>query len=275
MGFLFIAAEIEKLVAQPHQRFPLFLEQRLDLRHILRDIAAKDVAASHGGKPRQKVVCGQGDVGGLVDQQMDRHRQPALVFPVCYKVQGLDELSVNHAYKVIEGFIAVGNTAEQGHLFLAHFLQMEIVGIGQPCNLRQVEGRQPNAHTNQDTLECFARPHLKDMVLLHGDALRVPHFKPCEQDVQRRLVFLIFLPHLGSSQHFHHHSEVLFFRRRFVHEVQNQCLQKRGFGFLPERIGALCSGRGGGLDESFDQAQHVLIVPHIGQGVVAEGGVGV
>ena len=60
-----------------------------------------------------------------------------------------------------------------------------------------------------------------------------------------------------------------------MHEVQNQRLQKRGFGFLPERIGALCSGRGGGLDEGFDQAQHVLIVPHIGQGVVAEGSVGV
>ena len=57
---------------------------------------------------------------------------------------------VNHAYKVIEGFIAVGNAAEQGHLFLAHFLQMEIIGVGQPCDLRQVEGGQPDADANQN-----------------------------------------------------------------------------------------------------------------------------
>ena len=118
------------------------------MRHILRDVAAKDVAASHGGKPGQKVVGRQGDIGGLVDEQMNRHRQPALVFPVGYEVEGLDELPVNHAYQIVEGFIAVGNTAEQGYLFLAHFLQMEVVGIGQSCDLRQVKGRQPHADTN-------------------------------------------------------------------------------------------------------------------------------
>ena len=99
-------------------------------------------------KKLKKVVGGQGNVGGLVDQQMDRHRQPALVFQVCHKVQGLDELPVNHAYQIVEGFIRIGNAAEQGYLFLAHFLQMEIVGIGQPCDLRQVESGQPDANTN-------------------------------------------------------------------------------------------------------------------------------
>ena len=81
---------------------------------------------------------------------MDRHRQPALVFPVGYKVQGLDQLPVNHAYQIVEGFIAVGNAAEQGYLFLAHFLQMEIVGIGQPCNLREVKSGEAHADANQN-----------------------------------------------------------------------------------------------------------------------------
>ena len=155
---------------------------------------------------------------------MDRHRQPALVFPVRHKVQGLDQLPVNHPHKVIEGFIAVWNAAEQGHLFLAHFFQMEIVGIGQPCDLRQVESGQPHPYADQDALECFSSPHLKDMVLLHGDALRVPHFQTGKQDIQRGFVFLIFFPHFRCGQHLHHHGEVLFFRRRFMHEVQDEGL---------------------------------------------------
>ena len=72
---------------------------------------------------------------------MNRHRQPALVFPVGYKVEGLDELAVNHPHKVIEGFIAVGNAAEQGHFLFSHFLQMEVVGVGQTGDLRQVKSR--------------------------------------------------------------------------------------------------------------------------------------
>ena len=187
----------------------------------------------------------------------------------------MDELPVNHAHQVVKGLVAVGNAAEQGCLFLAQFLQMEVVGVGQPCNLRQVEGRQPHPYANQDALECFAGPHLEDMVLLDGNALRIPHFKPCEQDVQRGFVLLIFLSDLCGGQHLHHHGKVLFLRRRFVHEIENEGLQKRGFGFLPEGVGALRSGRGGALDEGFDQAQHVLIIPHIGKRVVAEGGVGV
>ena len=96
---------------------------------------------------------------------------------------------------------------------------MQVVGVGEPGNLRQVEGRQPDPHADEDGFQGFARPHLKDLVLLDGDALRIPHFKPCEQDVQGRLVFLIFLPHLGGGQHLHHHRKVLFLLGRFMHEI--------------------------------------------------------
>lgn len=81
---------------------------------------------------------------------MNRHRQPAFVFPVGYEVEGLDELPVDHAHKVIEGFIGIRDAAEQGHLLFTQFLQMEVVGIGEPGDLRQVEGRQPDADTNQN-----------------------------------------------------------------------------------------------------------------------------
>ena len=79
---------------------------------------------------------------------MDRHRQPAFVFAVGYKIECLDELPVNHAHKVVEGFITVRDTAEQGDLLFAHFFQMEVVGIGQSCNLRQIESGKPDADTD-------------------------------------------------------------------------------------------------------------------------------
>ena len=150
VGFLLVAAQVEKLVAQPHQGLPLLLEQRLELGHVLRDVGTKDVPAPHGGEPRQEVVRRQGDVGRFIDEEMHWHRQAALVFPVRHIVQRLDELAVNHAHKVVEALIAVRDAAKQGHLLFTQFLQMEVVGVGEPGNLRQVEGGQPDANTNQN-----------------------------------------------------------------------------------------------------------------------------
>ena len=81
---------------------------------------------------------------------MHRHRQAALVFPVRHIVQCLDELPVDHAHQVVEAPVRVRDAAKQGHLSLAHFLQMEVIGIGEPGDLRQVEGGQPDANTDQN-----------------------------------------------------------------------------------------------------------------------------
>ena len=150
MGFFLVAAQVEKLVAQPHQGLPLLLEQRLELGHVLRDVGTKDVPAPHGGEPGQEVVRRQGDVGRFIDEEMHRHWQASLVFPIRHIVQRLDELAVNHAHKVVETLVTVRDAAEEGHLLFAHFLQMEVVGIGEPGDLRQVEGGQPDANTYQN-----------------------------------------------------------------------------------------------------------------------------
>ena len=143
---------------------------------IRADYIGKDVPTSHGGEPGQEVIGGQGDVRRFVDEQVNRHRQPAFVFPVGYKIQRLDELPVNHADEVVEGLVRIGDTAEQGHLSLSHFLQMEIIGVSKTGDLGQIKSRQYDTHADQNTLEGFASSHLKNTVLLYGDALRVPHF---------------------------------------------------------------------------------------------------
>ena len=100
------------------------------------------------------------------------------------------------------------------------------------------------------------------MVLLHGNALRVPHFKPCEQDIQGGLVFLIFFRTSAADS-------ISITMAKFCSSGGASCLRyrtracKARFRISARRVAALRSGRGGRLDEGFDQAQHVLIVPHI------------
>ena len=108
------------------------------------------------------------------------------------------------------------------------------------------------------------------MVLLDGNAFRVTHLEPLEQNIQRRLEVLVFFPHFGSRQHLHDHGEVLLVLRRFMDEVQDKSLQQSRFGLGPEWVGALGTGRGGALDKGLDQPQHVLVISHIGQRVITE-----
>ena len=50
------------------------------------------------------------------------------------------EYAVNLLYK--------DYTAEQGDLLFAHFFQMEVVGVGQPCDLWQIKSREADADTD-------------------------------------------------------------------------------------------------------------------------------
>ena len=59
-----------------------------------------------------------------------------------------------------------------------------------------------------------------------------------------------------------------------MHEIEHQGLEQRRFRLGPERVAALGSRRGGALDEGFDESKHIFVIPHIGQRVIAEGGVG-
>ena len=96
------------------------------------------------GYPRE--ISGRGVYNDICDQIEDKENGT-------YLVLSKFEDDVTFEYHITiqdEGFIAVGNAAEQGYLFLAHFLQMEIVGIGQPCNLREVKSGEAHADANQN-----------------------------------------------------------------------------------------------------------------------------
>ena len=102
VGFFLGAAEIEELVAQTDQRFPIVLVHGFQLRHVLHDDGAENSAGTHGGQRRQKGVFWQGNIGVLVHQAMHRHRQASFVYAVGLTIQRLDKLRVNHTDQIIE-----------------------------------------------------------------------------------------------------------------------------------------------------------------------------
>ena len=74
-GFLFGAAEVEELIAQTDERFPIVLVHSFELRHVLHDDGAENSAGTHGGQRRQECIFRQGNVRVLIHQAMHRHRQ--------------------------------------------------------------------------------------------------------------------------------------------------------------------------------------------------------
>lgn len=50
VGFLFSAAEIEKLITQTDQRFPIVFIHGFELCHVLHDDRAENGAGTHGGQ---------------------------------------------------------------------------------------------------------------------------------------------------------------------------------------------------------------------------------
>ena len=72
---------------------------------------------------------------------------------------------------------------------------------------------------NKDALGRLARRLLENLVLLHGDMVRLLVLQSLKKQVQRRLEVVIVLSGSAILDHIHDHRKVLFRPGRFVHEV--------------------------------------------------------
>ena len=91
---------------------------------------------------------------------MHRHRQTTFVYAVGLAIQRLDELCVNHADQIIEGFVRVRYAAEQRNFALAQFLQMQLVRHRQLGDGRQIERGKAHTHADEDRFRGLARNEL-------------------------------------------------------------------------------------------------------------------
>lgn len=96
MGTGFVAAQIEQRVRVAGDGFPGILVEFLDLRHVLDDGAAGDVAGTHGRKlPRQPR---QIDRWRFVQDEMHMAGQGSVMDLVCAVVKGLEDLGVQQTH---------------------------------------------------------------------------------------------------------------------------------------------------------------------------------
>ena len=93
---------------------------------------------------------------------------------VCLIVKLLKRLRVEHTDKEIERcVVAVGDDAEDGLLAFAQLAKLHIVAGGDTLNFRQGERCQSHSRAHQDRFCGFARGLLEDMVLPHGNVVRL------------------------------------------------------------------------------------------------------
>ena len=117
---------------------------------------------------------------------------------VCHVIKSLEKLAVDHAYQIIQRGIRIRDTAEKGYFLLAHAGKIQLIGIGQLGDLRQVKSCQTDTDTDQDGLGGLSCRLLVDVVLLHGNAVRVPHLQTIKQNVQRGFVVLVLFFYLAE-----------------------------------------------------------------------------
>ena len=99
--------------------------------------------------------------------------------------------------------------------------------------------------------------------------LRVTHFQPFKQLVQRRHIFVVVLPYLSGAYHLHDHREVLLVLRRFVMQIEHQRQEQHRRRLIPKRVLALTALRRGVLKQVCHKALNVVVIPQIDKGVVA------
>lgn len=96
VGACLVTAQIEQRVRVAGDGFPRVLIQLLDLRHVLDDGAAGDVAGAHGRKlPRQPR---QIDRWRFIQDEMHMAGQGSVMDLVCAVVKGLENLGVQKTH---------------------------------------------------------------------------------------------------------------------------------------------------------------------------------
>lgn len=65
-----------------------------------------------------------------IHDTVDGYRQSPSIFPVCYIIQCLEQITINHAYQIVQRSIGIGDTAEQRHFLFSDTCQIQLIRTG-------------------------------------------------------------------------------------------------------------------------------------------------
>ena len=138
---------------------------------------------------------------------------------VCLIVKLLKRLRVEHTDKEIERCVVrIRDDAKDGLFPFAQLAKLHIAGCD-ALNFGQGERCKADSSTHQDALSCFARGLLENMVLPHGNVVRLFFLQGFKEQVKRRLIIVIFFLCTAVFNHIQNRFHVLIFNRRFVQQI--------------------------------------------------------
>ena len=148
---LFLAAEKQQRVAVADNGIRVILVDRLELGLRLQDNTGGNLTAADRGDQLFKVG-NLPDVGKLVDQAADMHRQAASVHIIRPFAEQVEHLRIRHADEKVEAGIRVRHDEEQGCPLFSDGVQMQLVVGRDFPKLFDIEYREARAAADQDAL---------------------------------------------------------------------------------------------------------------------------
>ena len=150
----------------------------------MQDDGGHDIPGAHGGL-EPGIAVREGNIGELVKHQPHRNRQAASMHLVRLIVQLLEGLRIQHTHQEIQGgVVAVRDDAEHRLLPFPQLPQLHGVPAGDPLDLRQGEGGQPDGGGNEDAHGRLAGGLLEHLVLAEGDMVRVFFLQSLKEQIQ-------------------------------------------------------------------------------------------
>ena len=252
MRGLLVAAEIDKGIRISDDALPCVLEQRLELRNVLQDDRCHDITGAHG-RLEAFITVRQADVGKLVEHEAHGNGQRAAVYLVCLIVKLLKRLGVEHPDEEVQGYVvAVRDDAENGLLALAQLFQLQLVVRRDPLYLRQGKRGETHGGADEDAHRRLAGGLFENLVLPHGDMIRVFFLQRLKQKIQRGNMIAVALLRRAVLQHGQHHFHCLILRRGLMEKIEHERAVQRRLAFLPKGVVAVGVLRRGIADKVGD-----------------------
>ena len=137
-------------------------------------------------------------------------------------IELLEQLSIKHPHEEAEGAVIVRDYGKDRRFLLADTPQLQFIVLCDAGETLQIKLLQPGDQGNLNGFQGFAAAGVIAPVILQGDMLRIPHFQPFKENIQRGLIGLVILSNLPGADHLHDHGEVLLLWRGLVVQVEDE-----------------------------------------------------
>ena len=157
-GFL-LAAQKQQRIAVSGDGIGVVLVDGLELRLRLQNDTGGDLTAADSGDELFKIR-NLSDIGKLIDQAADMHRQPAAIFVICLFAEQVEQLAIGQTDEKVEAGIRVRHDQKQRGSLVSDGIKRQLVIGSDLPQLPDVKDGKARAAAHQNGFCRFARNEL-------------------------------------------------------------------------------------------------------------------